>query len=95
MFVTVTLNPAIDKIQIINQFISGKAQHVFDTETSVGGKGLDTSVALHQLGTDTLAFGFFAGETGHELLELIESNRKMHLTAPLTEDRTGNPRWKS
>jgi fructose-1-phosphate kinase PfkB-like protein len=40
--------------------------------TSVGGKGLDVSVALRHLGVETRGLAFVAGATGHILEGLIK-----------------------
>jgi 1-phosphofructokinase family hexose kinase len=40
---------------------------------SVGGKGLDASVALSHLGVSTRAFCYLAGDTGEELLARLEA----------------------
>ncbi|MDK2980578.1 MAG: 1-phosphofructokinase [Chloroflexota bacterium] len=38
----------------------------------VGGKGLNSSVVLSQLGVETVGLGFFAGKTGEELVDLLK-----------------------
>ena len=40
--------------------------------TCVGGKGLDSSVVLSQLGVETMGMGFFSGSIGQELIALLE-----------------------
>lgn len=40
--------------------------------TCVGGKGLNSSVVLRQLGIDTVGMGFFAGKVGEELVDLLK-----------------------
>ncbi len=40
--------------------------------TCVGGKGLDSSVVLSQLGVETIGMGFFSGRIGEELIGILE-----------------------
>lgn len=46
-----------------------RTNHVLDC---VGGKGLNSAVALRHLGAETVGLGFFAGRTGEELVDLIK-----------------------
>lgn len=67
MLYTVTFNPALDyvvyvehlKIDAINR---SKGEAVF-----YGGKGINVSTVLHNLGVDSKALGFIAGFTGEEI----------------------------
>lgn len=71
MIVTVTLNPAIDKIYWVDHLrIGAEAQEEFLTratrsQTSAGGKGVNVSILLAQLGVESVAMGFVGGHTGH------------------------------
>ncbi len=71
MIVTVTLNPAVDKMYWIEGFkMCDAVQEEFLTRatrssTSAGGKGVNISVLLSRLGMDNVAMGFVGGHTGH------------------------------
>ena len=71
MIVTVTLNPAVDKVYWVDALkICDVAQEEFLTrairsDTSAGGKGVNMSVFLRRLGMDNVAMGFVGGHTGH------------------------------
>ncbi len=71
MIVTVTLNPAIDKIYWVDRLRIGKtAQEEFLTRatrssTSAGGKGVNISILLARFGIENVAMGFIGGHTGH------------------------------
>lgn len=71
MIVTMTLNPAVDKMYWVEAFkIRDVTQEEFLTRatrstTSAGGKGVNTSVFLSRLGMDSVAMGFVGGHTGH------------------------------
>ena len=66
MILTVTLNTALDKVLIIKEWISGSTMRTPHILTSVGGKGMDSSVVLRHLGVDTVGMGFVAGKSGDE-----------------------------
>src|SRR3989338_3347340 len=61
---TVTLNPAIDKIVSIPNFCLGKDFFQRDASLSPGGKGINVSRALKYLGVPALATGLIGGTTG-------------------------------
>ncbi len=61
---TVTLNPAIDKIVSIPNFCLGKDFVQKDASLSPGGKGINVSRALKNLGIPALATGLIGGSTG-------------------------------
>lgn len=71
MIVTVTLNPAIDKIYWVDRLLIGEtAQEEFLTRakrssTSAGGKGVNVSILLARFGIENVAMGFVGGYTGH------------------------------
>ena len=71
MIITVTPNPAVDKIYGIDQLKVGAAtQDEFLTratwsETSAGGKGINVSIFLARMGMESVAMGFVGGHTGH------------------------------
>lgn len=73
MILTVTPYPALDKVIFIDRWKTGTPMTAKKTVFSVGGKGLDSSVVLSALNVQTTAIAFLAGETGHNLLNIIES----------------------
>jgi 1-phosphofructokinase family hexose kinase len=72
MILTVTLNTALDKILFIDEWKSNLPMRATKNVTSVGGKGLDSSVVLRHLGVETVGLCFVAGKTGLELINLVE-----------------------
>ncbi len=71
MIVTVTLNPAVDKMYWVEGLkMCDVTQEEFLTRsirstTSAGGKGVNISVFLSRLGMENVAMGFVGGHTGH------------------------------
>lgn len=71
MILTVCPNTALDKILFIEKWTHGLPMRTNKMTTCVGGKGLNTSVVLSQLGVQTVALGFFEGKIGSELIDLL------------------------
>lgn len=71
MILTVTPNTALDRILFIDEWTTGTPMRTRKVVTSVGGKGLDSSVVLRHLGVETVGLCFVAGKVGQELLDLI------------------------
>ena len=72
MFYTVTLNPALDYISQVDDFGIGKINRTKTEKILPGGKGLNVSMVLKNLGIDSVAIGFIAGFTGDELKKQME-----------------------
>ena len=64
MIYTVTFNPAIDYVVRVEEFSLGQVNRSSREEIQFGGKGINVSVMLKHLGTESCALGFLAGFTG-------------------------------
>ena len=64
MIYTVTFNPAIDYVVRVKEFSLGQVNRSSREEIQFGGKGINVSVMLKHLGTESCALGFLAGFTG-------------------------------
>jgi len=58
MIYTVTFNPAIDYIVRMPEFIAGATNRVNYEQVLGGGKGINVSIVLKNLGIDSTALGF-------------------------------------
>jgi 1-phosphofructokinase len=71
---TVTINPAFDKICLVDDFEANKVHRISEearARTVIGGKGINISVMLKLLGIPSIAMGFSGGILGTKLeLEL-------------------------
>lgn len=67
MIYTVTLNPAIDFVINMDNPILGTINRSENETLYCGGKGINVSTVLKELGTDSIATGFLAGFTGKEI----------------------------
>ncbi|MCR4740658.1 MAG: 1-phosphofructokinase [Lachnospiraceae bacterium] len=68
MIYTLTFSPSIDYVLYLdNEFESGRINRVRHDEIYYGGKGVNVSQVLYELGIDNTALGFVAGFTGKEI----------------------------
>ena len=77
MIYTVTFNPSIDYIVSMNNFELGKTNRTTHEKMFPGGKGINVSTVLNNLGIANTALGFLAGFTGSEIKRL-SANRGIH-----------------
>lgn len=67
MIYTVTLNPSLDYIVSVKDFTLGKVNRTEKELMFPGGKGINVSMVLQNMGLDSTALGFVAGFTGDEI----------------------------
>ena len=67
MIYTVTFNPSLDYIVSVDDFQLGRTNRTTKEQMLAGGKGINVSTVLSNLGIDNVALGFVAGFTGREL----------------------------
>ena len=70
MVVTVTMNPAIDKTVEIEALVSGGLNRISKVEYDAGGKGINVSKTIRELGGESIATGFLGGNTG-KIIEIV------------------------
>ena len=89
MVYTVTFNPAIDYVVRIKEIVVGATNHSEREEIYFGGKGINVSVVLKELGVDSKVLGFTAGFTG----EAIEKGlADLGIDTDFVHLKTGNSR---
>ena len=69
MVYTVTFNPALDYVVRVEDFQPGETNRTASDEIQFGGKGINVSTVLRNLGVENVALGFLAGFTGKGLEE--------------------------
>ena len=72
MVYTVTFNPSLDYIVSVEDFRLGLTNRTDSEVILPGGKGLNVSIVLSNLGIENTALGFVAGFTGEEIVRRVE-----------------------
>ena len=88
MIYTVTLNPALDYILYTEEFVLGRTNRSVKETLYYGGKGINVSAVLTELGVECTALGFIAGFTGNELKRLVKENGLQTDFIPLKKGAT-------
>lgn len=73
MIYTVTFNPALDYIVRLPRLVAGETNRSQREELYFGGKGINVSLVLKELGVENTALGFIAGFTGDALADALQS----------------------
>ena len=71
MIYTVTLSPTLDYVVSVDHFQTGAINRTRSEDVFPGGKGVNVSLVLNDLGYLTTAMGFIAGFTGAEIKRLL------------------------
>jgi len=71
---TVTLNPALDRILYLDEFDTGITNRLTGQKNGIGGKGMHVALNLKALGEDSVASGLVHGNTGMEILHMLEKS---------------------
>lgn len=69
MIYTVTFNPAIDYVVRMSSFEAGSVNRTTEEQLQFGGKGINVSMVLRNLGVENIALGFLAGFTGRAIAQ--------------------------
>lgn len=67
MIYTVTFNPSLDYIVSMDGFEMGRTNRTTGEQMFPGGKGINVSIVLGNLGIENTALGFTAGFTGEQI----------------------------
>lgn len=74
MIYTVTFNPALDYAVHTAELQLGETNRADREQLLAGGKGINVSIVLKNLGMESTALGFIAGFTGEEILRRVEED---------------------
>lgn len=89
MIYTVTFNPSLDYIVSVEHFTTGRVNRVTKEMMFPGGKGINVSTVLKNLGMNSTNLGFIAGFTGEEIRKQV---RALNLEEKLIEIDQGMSR---
>ena len=73
MIYTLTFNPSLDYIVGLDSLKTGLVNRTGYEKILPGGKGINVSIVLKNLGTETTALGFTGGFTGAEIEKRLEA----------------------
>ena len=91
MIYTVTFNPYIDRTIDIQELVYDDVNEIVDEKKRAGGKGIDVSRVIKELGGQSIALGFIGGYSGLELeSRLIYEGIVCDFTRINGETRTNN-----
>ena len=71
MIYTVTFNPSLDYIVRVEDFKTGQVNRTYYEQILGGGKGVNVSIVLGNLGHESTTLGFTGGFTGDALKQLL------------------------
>ena len=74
MIFTVTMNPSLDYFLTLDNFEKSAINRASSAKIRAGGKGINVSLVLKNLGIESVALGFVAGFTGNEIEKLLLAN---------------------
>lgn len=72
MIITVTMNPAVDKTVDLEHMVHGSLNRVKNVIMDAGGKGINVSKTIRELGGETIATGFVGGSSGSFIKKVLQ-----------------------
>jgi len=90
MITTVTLNPSLDRTINVNGLKTGESNRWSSLRSYAGGKGIDVSRAVHEIGGQTVAYGFIGGSEGRMLEILLDEEGVLFSFTPVEQPKRTN-----
>jgi 6-phosphofructokinase 2 len=87
---TVTMNPSIDQHILIDRLVKDDALRARDIRRDPGGKGINVSRALKELGGETIAFGITGGGSGYVVKSLLHERGILFESVEVLEETRTN-----
>lgn len=88
MIYTLTFNPSLDYIVTVSDFTCGIVNRTTEEIIFPGGKGINVSMVLKNLGFESTALGYYAGFTGDKLKSFLEEKGVKADFLPVKEGMT-------
>ena len=83
MILTVTLNPSIDISYPLDELTLDTVNRVSEVKKTAGGKGLNVTRVLSEIGDNVTATGFIGGKLGDFLTSRLDQNGIQHRFFPI------------
>jgi 6-phosphofructokinase 2 len=90
LIVTVTLNPSLDRYIVVNGLEVDRVNRWTGTRIYAGGKGIDVSRAIHEMGGKTIAYGFVGGVDGRTMEILLDEEGVPSSFTPIQRETRTN-----
>jgi len=90
MIATVTLNPCLDRTITVHQLVVDETNRWTGTNLYAGGKGIDVSRAIHEMGGRATAYGFVGGPDGRILEILLDEEGVPFNFTPIEQETRTN-----
>ena len=71
MIITVSMNPAIDKTVEVSRLLPGGLNRILKVEYDAGGKGINVSKTIRELGGESIATGFLGRNAGKTIENVL------------------------
>ncbi len=72
MILTITMNPTVDRVYIIDNFIQGNIYRADNVSVTAGGKGINVAKVTKILGENVATGGLIGGDTGNYIKKSIK-----------------------
>jgi 6-phosphofructokinase 2 len=90
MIATITLNPCLDRTITVDGLKVDEANRWITSRVYAGGKGIDVSRAIHEMGGITAAYGFIGGPAGRTLEILLDEEGVLFSFTPISQETRVN-----
>lgn len=90
MIYTLTFNPAIDKTVTVSNLTPGAVNRISSVRSDIGGKGINVSKCLQQMGCDSTVIAFFGGQTGAQAAASLEQSGICTISLPVAGEMRTN-----
>ena len=90
MIASITVNPSLDVVITVHGLMVDETNRWTNLHLYAGGKGVDVSRAVHEMGGRTIAFGFIGGPAGRQLEILLDEEGVPYMFTPIKQETRTN-----
>lgn len=90
MIATITLNPSLDEHIMVHGLVVEETNRWVRLHRYAGGKGIDVSRAIHEMGGMTVAYGFIGGPIGRTVEILLDEEGVLFSFTPIKQETRTN-----
>jgi len=90
MIATITLNPSLDEHIMVHGLVVEETNRWVRLLRYAGGKGIDVSRAIHEMGGETIAYGFIGGPNGRVVEIMLDEEGVPASFTPIRQETRTN-----